>query len=333
MKKVFSFVLALCLIIPCLFFLTACGEDKSDRTMKMSLNPDVSFVVDGKDNIVSVSFDNQDAGTIYADVNFVGKNVDEAVKIFVEYSAISGHLNFSGDEVTLEVNGSVEADITDLEQKVKKQVEQTFDSLGVNVNVKIQELSEVAKRDALENAVKNLAPELSSEEIDQMTEEQLVEIIKNKQKEFEGLAYNQIEAIKNSYNSLNNLLLQSIEILRNTVDSLQTQLLTIEQQLSGVQGAFADSLRAQISQLQTQIDAKQAEIEAKVNEYLQAKQAEIQEAKAYFETNKQNLVNAFKQEVENNKTAFNAHLENAKANGEITQEQYDYFKQLQSQND
>lgn len=326
-KRLFSLLAVICLIIPGILMFTGC-KSGSEKTMQVSVNPEVSFVVDAKNNIVSVSYENEDAGRIYANINFVGKDVDSALQLFIEQSAISGHVELNGDEVELSVNGSVEKDIEELKQKAKQKIESVFNDLGVTVQVSVENLSETARKAALVTQASVLAPEKSYAELNAMNNEDLVELIKNKQKEYEGLAYNQISTIKTAFSSAQNTILQLISSLRSSVESLEDTITSLEESL----GSLVED-NAQFQQYKAQLETKKTEIEQKINEFLQAKQAEINNAKAQYETKKQELVNAFKLEVSSAKSNFMSHLDLALENEEITQEQYNYWKNLVEANE
>ena len=48
MKKFVSFMLAFCLIIPCMFLFAACGKNDATTEMTLSVNPEGSFILDEK---------------------------------------------------------------------------------------------------------------------------------------------------------------------------------------------------------------------------------------------------------------------------------------------
>ena len=84
MKKFVKYLLVLCLIVPFAFMFAGCGEAKPANVMTMSVNPEVSFVLDANNNVISVKYNNADSSMIYADVNFVGKDVNTTVQLFIE---------------------------------------------------------------------------------------------------------------------------------------------------------------------------------------------------------------------------------------------------------
>ena len=177
-KKIITFVIALCLIIPCMLGLVACSCDSGTaKTMKTSINPEITFALDADNKITSISYGNEDAGRIYANVNFVGKDVDSAIQIMIEQSAISGHVDLNGDEITFEINGSNDADIEALKKQAQAKAEEVFNNLGVEVSVKFNELTAELSKQALINTAIALAPEKDVEEIKEMTNEELIALI------------------------------------------------------------------------------------------------------------------------------------------------------------
>ena len=135
MKKLLKYFLFALAIIPCAVVLAACagkGDDACVKTMSMSVNPEVTFTVDENDKVVAVTFDNNDAGTIYANINFVGKNVEEAVDIFVEISAITGHIDFSEiNDFEINVNGENAETVEEFKNKVSTQIKATCTSIFI----------------------------------------------------------------------------------------------------------------------------------------------------------------------------------------------------------
>ena len=158
-KKILTFLVAVCLIIPCMLGFVACKpkETTANKTMKTSINPEITFSLDANNKVTSISYGNSDAGTIFANVNFVGKDASYAIQIVIEQSAISGHINLSGDEITFEFTGE---DIEELKNIAEAKAKEVFEKLGVKVKVKIDEVSAEVKHAALVGTAQVLAPEL-----------------------------------------------------------------------------------------------------------------------------------------------------------------------------
>jgi len=319
-KKILSLLLVLCLVIPCFLF-TACGNNGSESVMTLSVNPNVSFVVDGNDKVVSVSYGNEDAGYIYANVDFNGMDVNSAIQIFVEQSVISGHFELTGDQVTVNVTGSVDADVSELLDTAKAKVEEVAKSLGITVTVNAEKVEQTI----LVETAKLLAPDKTDAEIEAMESKELIALIKDRQNEYKGLAYDQINEIKKQFDDVNNTMLEAIKQLKTTIADKNEELDALLKQYGEL---IPDAIKTQIEAMRTSINDLNKQVEAKVKEWLAQKDAAIAEAKKEFEAKKTELVNQFKDQVNTNKTNVLAHLELAKNNGEITEAQYNYYVEL-----
>ena len=330
-KKLLSIVLALCLIIPCMLSLTACGGGNL-KTLDISVNPELSFVVNGN-KVVNVMFENDDAGTIYANVDFAGMNVESAIKVVIEKSVISGHFSLTGnEEVEIEVAGAVDADVEKLKDLAKAKVEEVCNTLGVQVTVNAEALKAEARKAVLVEKAKLLAPEYSQAELEDMSEKQLLEIIKNKQNEFKGLVYSQIEEVKEAYNDTENAMLAQIENIRANLNEQLDLLEAEEARLEQASEMLKEQIQSLINSYKTQLNNFKTQLNSAIATYLNAKEQAINAAKAQYETLKTELVNAYKSEVQAANAGFVSYLDAKLANNDITQEQYDYWVNLANSN-
>lgn len=193
-RSIISLVIALCLIVPMLFCFTSCSSG-SEKEMNVSINPEVTFIVNGKDKIASVKFENSDADSFYADINFKGMSVESALQVMVDKYAISGNYKFEGTkDVTITINGSVDADVEALQTKAKDKVTEAFGKLGITANIELPKVS----KDDLVKLVNKYAPELADFELNEMSEKELVKLIKEKQEEYAGLASSQVDSLLTS---------------------------------------------------------------------------------------------------------------------------------------
>lgn len=323
-KKILGTALATCLLVPSVFGLTGCGTD-TDRTMNVSINPELSFVVDKNDKIVNVIYENEDAGQIYANINFVGMDADDAVEELIERATVSGYFTFDGQKVTLEVNGSDEKDIEDLEKLAKKEIEKTYAEFGISVTVNLANFAGSEAKAALVTQAAALSPEKTTEELNAMNEEQLVELIKTKQEELKGLAYDQVQEIKEAFGAAENAILEQIESLRANLASVKTDLSEKEQQLAQFPSLQA-TLQPLIDGFKTQITNIDTQIQTAVNQYLQAKQQAITAAKELYATHKQALVDAYKSKLLAAETTIMAQIN--QAGNTLTQEQKDHWQDV-----
>ncbi len=313
-KKILSFLVAVCLIIPCMLGFVACKpkETTANKTMKTSINPEITFSLDANNKVTSISYGNSDAGTIFANVNFVGKDASYAIQIVIEQSAISGHINLSGDEITFEFTGE---DIEELKNIAEAKAKEVFEKLGVKVRVKINEVSAEVKHAALVGTAQVLAPELSKDAISKMTDAELIELIDKKQKDYKDLAFDQIDAIQSSFNRA---ILDAIEKIRLKMEEL-------EETMKEYGDYVSKEIKDQYAKCKKQLNDK-------IDEFLKERKDEIAAAKKAMKEHKDALIETYKIEVANAEALLKTHLDTAKENGTISEEQYTYWTNLINNN-
>lgn len=305
-KKILTFLVAICLIIPCLFGLAACKpkEKVATKTMTTSINPEITFMLDSKNNVTSISYGNADAGRLFANVNFVGQDASTAIQIVIEKTAISGHIDLSGDTVTFEFSGE---DIEKLKTDVEAKAKEVFKQMGVAITV----ISAEVKHQTLISTAKVLAPEMDSTEIENMSDEDLIKLIDKKQQDYKDLAYDQINDLQKN---LDQAILNTIKTIRAEMDKLEAEM-----------EKYGETIKQQYNNCKKQL-------EDEINKFLNERKEKIAEAKKLAEAHKDALIALYKQEVEKTETIFKAHLEAAKANGIITEAQYNYWINLINSN-
>ena len=313
-KKILTFLVAVCLIIPCMFGFVACKpkETTANKTMKTSINPEITFSLDANNKVTSISYGNSDAGTIFANVNFVGKDASYAIQIVIEQSAISGHINLSGDEITFEFTGE---DIEELKNIAEAKAKEVFENLGVKVMVKINEVSAEVKHAALVGTAQVLAPELSKDAISKMTDAELIELIDKKQKDYKDLAFDQIDAIQSSFNRA---ILEAIEKIHLDMEKL-------EEKMKEYGDYVSKEIKDQYAKCKKQLNDK-------IDEFLKERKDEIAAAKKAMKEHKDALIETYKIEVANAEVLLKTHLDTAKGNGTISEEQYAYWTNLINNN-
>ena len=324
MKKFVKYLLVLCLMVPFAFMFAGCGESAPSNVMTMSVNPEISFVLDANNNVASVKFENADASMIYADINFVGKDVDTTVQLFIERAAISGHINLKGDEVSVEINGEVNANLDALKNQVKAKVESVFSDLGVTVTVKMENLTEEAQRTALETTAKALAPEKTSTEIKEMSNADLLKLINDKQKEYEDLAYSQVTEIKAT---LEKTVMSAVNTAKDLLEAAEKKLAESEERLEN-----SPSLKQKIQPLIDTAKSNVAQCKTDLNNQIKIlndkKDELISKAKEKYTEIKNELISTYKDQVADAKTTVLVHLQTELDLGHITQDQYNYWKNL-----
>ena len=186
-QKGILFLLISCLILPVAMLFSACSSPKSpassNRILSLSVNPKMVFVVDKDNKISSISYDgNEDSGKIFANVDFVGMNIEVALKIFVENATISGHIGLTDEATTndfiIEVSGSVEEDIESLKNLAKSKVEEVLTDFGVELTVGIRDLDENKMKADLVEKAKKLYLERKETDLKNMSNEELINTAK-----------------------------------------------------------------------------------------------------------------------------------------------------------
>lgn len=330
LKTILCSLLMFCLIVPACLMLSACGNNNSvssDRVMSLSINPELSFVVDKDNKIVSISYEgSEDAGTIYANVNFEGMKVEDAIKVFIENAAISGHIGLSGNtanDFEITVNGSIEADIAALEALAKSEVEKTFSNLGVEVEVVISNLTESELKNELVEKAEQLYNEYTESELSKMTRAELVELIKSKQKEYKDLTLAQINELKAEISTTLADSSSSLALLKKAI--VDTKLL-----LDNAQENFdsAKEIGLNLGSLQGILDNAKVAYEEALKAFAEAEKLLIEAKEALAEAEKIELLADFRAEIELNETTIRNWLDSAYEEGDLTSVQCDYWLNL-----
>ena len=275
-----------------------------------------------KNKVLSVNYSNEDAGNLYADINFVGKDVDSTIQIFIERAAISGHVDLNGDEVTIEISGMDQKKVDDLKNQAKAKVEEVFKTFGAEVEVKVSNLAAQAQHNALVAKAEILAPEKDTYELQAMSDKELLELINTKQTELKDLTYEQIQQLQDDFSVAKNSLMKTIDSVRAMIKSTRDYIENLEEKYKD---SIPESIKEQIDEAKAKIDEYQKELDAKIDEFLAEKSQEIEKLKAKYEEAKAKADLEFKSQVETSRQNVINHLETSKNNGTITQEQYDYW--------
>lgn len=194
MKKIISFICAFCLIISCSVLLCGCGNDDGNTVMNLSLNPEVEFILDKDNKVVSVNALNEEGNVIINGQVFVGKTADEAVEIFISVSKETGYLvtgNVKADENQIQVSFSGNKREAD---KTFKEITNKIDAYLTENNIKATlNKADALSKEYLQKLVAECAPYLEEAEIKAMTNKELVEQIQASRKETAELYSQQLK--------------------------------------------------------------------------------------------------------------------------------------------
>ena len=164
------------------------GETEAEgKVMNVALNPEVEFVLDKDDKVVSVNAINEEGNLIIsasAFENVEGKTAEEAAKLFVQVSKengflIEGNVKSGENEIKLSLSGD-EKSAKELYNDVKASVSAYATELGITATV--ADMVAVTKAQ-LEQLVADCAPYLEQAEIQAMEYAELLNEIAESRKE------------------------------------------------------------------------------------------------------------------------------------------------------
>ena len=122
--------------------LASCKEETGEqRVMNISLNPEVEFVLDANDKVVSVNALNEEGNLVVSAEAFKdveGKTAEEAGELFIQVSKETGFLlegSVQSGENTVQISVSGKADIQGLYEDVKNSMEESLKNSGLTVTI------------------------------------------------------------------------------------------------------------------------------------------------------------------------------------------------------
>ena len=196
------------------FPLTACkgGEPtKETKIMNVSLNPQVEFILDENDKVVTVNALNEEGNLVISAEAFksvAGMPAKDAAELFVKVSEESGFIiegSLGDNELEISISGDAEAGAK-LYNSVKAEVENYLSTLDIDVEIeKVEAYTEVQ----LEELVASVSLYLDEAEIKALDYQALIEELKKSREETEGL-YSQ--ELKNTYYAVKAIEMQKAEL-------------------------------------------------------------------------------------------------------------------------
>ena len=180
-NKILSFMLSICLILPCMFALSACTKDEgpkeTSKIMTVTLNPSIEFVLNEEDEVVSVNAVNDDGNFIVDYATFTGLSAEDAVDLFLQVAKENGFiLDNSTEDLKIEISGET---AKELYKKVAKSAKDYLESSNIELNMSFEKIS----KDDIELLVKDCMREMSFIELDKMSEEKLLSLLEKSRRE------------------------------------------------------------------------------------------------------------------------------------------------------
>lgn len=131
---VFLVVVLIAVVGVAVFFLTR-PKQEAESVMALSVNPGVQFVLDQNNKVMRVNATSEAGQALMAEVEFVGKDANEAARLFVKIATEAGYIeaDTTGKEVTITITCDDETSqkFTELKESVKTSVNNYFKEVGV----------------------------------------------------------------------------------------------------------------------------------------------------------------------------------------------------------
>ncbi len=220
MKKILTLILSTIIGALSLVSLVGCGNQDEKTVMNVSCNPSVEFVLDKDDKVVSVNALNEEGNLILTAQTFVGKDAEEAAKLFVQVSKetgfiVAGSVKSGENEIEIAFSGDAKS-ATELYNSVKDCVDQYLSEENITATLK---QAQAITEEQLEKLVAECEPYMKEAEIKALNQMELVEKLYESRKETVDL-YSQ--ELKNAYYEAKANILQQAEVeyLKSKVPAL-----------------------------------------------------------------------------------------------------------------
>lgn len=269
-------------------------EGTPTSLVKMSVNPELSMVLDENNVVLSISGDNEEGKMLLVDEKVVGKEVDEAIEYIINIENETGYL-VSGEfvsepnKITIQISVNDENIKNSLNEVINKAIETTCDKLHIKETVEWAE--DITHQNLVELAMK-ADPTLTSEEASKLTNEQLLDIIKLYQIETAEIysveleeLYNQIKDYELQFTEtefVNETIKSLGEIYKVFTSTLQSSINVLQGRIDDVNNIRYDKFVAPNSDYQKQIDevnAKKEEVITVRNEIANTEEDAIRDSK------------------------------------------------------
>lgn len=210
--------------------------------MNLSVNPEIEFVLDADDKIVSVNAVNEEGNLIIsADAfkNVVGKTAEEGTEIFLSVAVdtgfiVKGRVSDGENEIEISVSGQ---DAQSIYDKVKAHAQDFFTSQ--NITAQIENFEALTKED-LEELLQEAKPYLTEAEL---KAKQYADIVKELAEERKATAGMYSQEIKKAYYEAKAIALEQAEI-----ETLKSKLSDLGKQAIGLVSQTYNSAVEQLEQ-------------------------------------------------------------------------------------
>lgn len=224
MKKFISCFCMILLLCSCLVCFNGCGKNNDDNVnqttvMNVSLNPEVEFILDKNNKVLSVNALNEEGNIIIESQTFTNLDANEAVKLFVNVSketgfVVTGNVQSGENEINISFSGDT------------KQIDKIYNNISSNLSSFLKDTKVSVKKadnittDYLKEQVKKCMPQLTEETINNLSYEELLNNLTTSRNETKNL-YS--ESLKEAYYSAKEAAFEKakLEFLKTKTTNLQ----------------------------------------------------------------------------------------------------------------
>lgn len=226
MKKIMVTLLSVCLCVVSMSFV-ACSSTKESKVMNVSLNPEVEFILDENDKVVSVNALNEEGNLVINGQVFVGKSSEDALKLYVSVCKetgflVTGNVKSGENEISISFSGE---DAQKYYNDMKKKAEEIFSEENITATVKQGvAITEAYINDLLEQC----APYVDAAKIEALSYMEKVEMLASSRKETAEMYSQQL---KDAYyqakaDAFNHAKFEAVKANVNSIVSLSISALT-----------------------------------------------------------------------------------------------------------
>ena len=195
MKKLLALICSVLMAFGCATVFTACGgNEEAGTVMNLSLNPEVEFILDVNNKVVSVNALNEEGNLIISIESFTGKTAEEAAQLFVKASKetgflVEGNVKAGENEIKISLSGdSKKAD--DIYNGVKDKVEEYLSK--ENITAQIEKAAAITE-EQLRALVAECAPYIDKAKLNALSQMEMIEELVASRKETIGLYSQQLK--------------------------------------------------------------------------------------------------------------------------------------------
>lgn len=265
-NKIICYVVA-CMLILCvavLMFGCKKGETAETKVMNMSINPEVEFILDKDNKVVSVSAKNDEGNFIVAKATFEGLTAEEAAKLFVQVTNENGFVVEAGD-LKIEISGE---DAQKIFNSVKDNINVYLGEEGLNISITLDKID----REALEAELKNCMRELADDEIAKLTEDEIIAKVKEMRDQTKDL---NTEKLKEMYYEFRAQTIEEAEF-DAYIDAIKNSAIFNKDQIVAYYNEFIAKMDQLEAKFVEEFMSKTSVYQQKMQEFIAAKQELLQ---------------------------------------------------------